>query len=70
MTTKPCPFCGCTEINVIEGSTFRWVLATCNDCGASSGEVRKDTLSLDRMVAEQEARKDAITEWNRRYEPR
>ena len=38
----PCPFCGGTDIIVMDGSTFRWVVATCG-CGAACGEVRVQT---------------------------
>ena len=36
-TLKPCPFCGESNVSVIDGSTFRWRLAQCNCCGASTG---------------------------------
>ena len=58
-SAKPCPFCGSTRIETKEGSTFRWRLAYCVDCEATSGEVR---------VAKQDeqAAADAMKEWNRR----
>lgn len=39
----PCPFCGGVKVSVREGSTFRWIVASCDECGASAGEVRRDT---------------------------
>jgi hypothetical protein len=43
----PCPFCGSVRIVALEGSTFRWVLAECAECGARCGEVRAhDDYSL------------------------
>ena len=49
----PCPFCGAVGISIKEGSTFRWEVAECDNCGAQCGEVRKGWH-------------DALTEWNMR----
>lgn len=66
----PCPFCGGTEINVIEGSTFRWRAAQCQNCGAQSGEVRIQTSGPGTSDEwEAEARDAAIWEWNLRWTP-
>ena len=62
----PCPFCDNLSVTCYEGSTFRWVFAECDVCGATSGEVRKDTLSEDRDAAQAKAESDAITAWNTR----
>jgi len=62
----PCPFCGGQSVSVKEGSTFRWLYATCNECGAQAGEVRINTLSGNRGQAMREATQDAIAEWNKR----
>jgi Lar family restriction alleviation protein len=63
----PCPFCGGTEVNVVEGSTFRWLVAECALCGAKCGEVRKQTLGAGTPDDwEREGRRDAIKEWNKR----
>ena len=62
----PCPFCGSTSISTYDGSTFRWIYAGCDDCGAQAGEVRIDTLAEDRVAAHKAACWDAIAEWNRR----
>lgn len=43
MTAAPCPFCGCSEVTVIEGSTFRWRVAVCDGCDARAPEVRAQT---------------------------
>jgi Lar family restriction alleviation protein len=64
----PCPFCGSKDICVVEGTTFRWRLAQCNDCGAQAGEVRIQTSgdgTSDKWEAL--AEKDAIAEWNTRH---
>ena len=60
----PCPFCGGTDIAVMDGSTFRWVFAACQDCGASAGEVRVQTIGTPREPALIEAGQRAIAEWN------
>ena len=64
----PCPFCGSTDIGMIEGSTFRWRMMCCNGCGAQSGEVRAQTTGEGRQHDwELAAERDAITEWNKRH---
>jgi Lar family restriction alleviation protein len=64
---KPCPFCGHTNVEILEGSTFRWRFAGCVECGAQSGEIRAQTTG-DGTPDEWEAkaRADAIEEWNKR----
>lgn len=65
----PCPFCGCTEIKVHEGTTFRWRIVQCDDCGAQSGEVRVQTLGDGTQTQwEADAREKAIAAWNERVE--
>lgn len=64
---KPCPFCGGTDISVTEGETFRWVNATCAECGAQSGEVRvavRGVLPSDQWRAKCDAH--AFKAWNTR----
>ncbi len=66
-TVMPCPFCGEKSITIHEGSTFRWMVAECNGCGATCGEVRVQTAGQGlpahwKMKAEQ----DAVDEWNKR----
>ena len=64
----PCPFCGCKDIAVVEGSTFRWRLAQCNGCGAQGPDVRIQTSgSGTKEEWEQSALDGALTEWNRRH---
>ncbi len=63
VATKPCPFCGNTEITVHEGSTFRWITARCEECGATGPEIRKN-LGDGTPLAKQQAA--AIQEWNYR----
>jgi Lar family restriction alleviation protein len=63
----PCPFCGGTDITVIEGTSFRWKVAQCQDCGAQCGEVRKQTLGEGTQEEwNKKAEVDAIEEWNKR----
>lgn len=63
----PCPFCGSDRVSVREGSTFRWRIAGCDDCGAQAGEVRARTLGPEtKEEREAEAREDAIKAWNER----
>lgn len=65
--TKPCPFCGERNVHVIEGSTFRWKVAECSECGARSGEARVQTRG-DQDPAEWTAQgiKAALDAWNTR----
>lgn len=37
---SPCPFCGSENVNVVEGSTSRWRVAECAECGARGPEGR------------------------------
>jgi Lar family restriction alleviation protein len=63
----PCPFCGATSVSVREGSTFRWRYASCDECGAQAGEVRRQTLGEGTKEEwEAEATRSALAEWNRR----
>ena len=57
----PCPFCGCQTVTVQEGSTFRWAVAECDNCGARCGEVRINTMKARN---EEEIRELAVQEWN------
>lgn len=67
ITIKPCPFCGVTDVEVSEGTSFRWRRAVCRHCGAQAGEVRVQTLGGGtREEWEQQAERDAIEEWNKR----
>lgn len=69
-TPGPCPFCGHVGIDFAEGSTFRWIVASCGGCGASLDETRIQTLgegTKDEWMAE--AKADAIAAWNRRSDP-
>lgn len=66
----PCPFCGRVGLTFHEGSTFRWIEARCNGCGASAGEVRVQTTG--RGTPEEwraEAESEAVREWNQRAAP-
>jgi Lar family restriction alleviation protein len=54
----PCPFCGCDRISARQGSTYRWVIAECDECGAQIGDVRRSSLKKNDDVA--------FEEWNRR----
>ena len=64
---KPCPFCGDTDIDFREGSTFRWMLAECNNCGATCGEIRLQTCGEGTPSDwRKNGENDVIDEWNRR----
>ena len=65
----PCPFCGDNQPTVFEGSTFRWRVAVCNNCGAYAPEVRHDTLAEDQKQAGIESDAAAIVAWNTRAAP-
>ena len=66
-TPAPCPFCGEASVTVREGSTFRWLVAECNNCGAQCGEVRKQTLGDGTPDEWQKAGEAAaIIAWNSR----
>lgn len=70
MSALPCPFCGSVNVTVVEGSTFRWRVAGCNDCGAQAGEVRIQTLGEgEKADWEASAHTAAIQEWNQRTAP-
>jgi Lar family restriction alleviation protein len=64
-----CPFCGSANVYTQEGSTFRWMLAECQNCGARGPEVRVQTLgegTREEWLARGSAA--AIAEWNSRAE--
>jgi len=66
----PCPFCGSTNFDVRDGSTFRWRSPYCVDCEATASEVRIQTLGEGTKEEwEAQARTKAIEEWNRRAIP-
>jgi Lar family restriction alleviation protein len=72
---KPCPFCGCRKVKIVDGSTFRWIAVECYECGAKSGEVRIPAYDPETMssATNQEERRekaihDAIEEWNTRID--
>jgi Lar family restriction alleviation protein len=44
---KPCPFCGESGVIVVEGSTFRWLVAVCGNCDAKAPEARTEQAALD-----------------------
>jgi Lar family restriction alleviation protein len=63
-TPKPCPFCGGTSIQVQQGSTYRWLVTVCSDCGAQGPEARQ--TALDAKSPDQAA---ALRDWNTRVNP-
>jgi Lar family restriction alleviation protein len=64
---KPCPFCGGSVISIHDGTTFRWMVAECADCGAQCGEVRVQTMGSGTPEEwEEKAHKTVMEEWNRR----
>ena len=66
-TAKPCPFCGDVGITIREGSTFRWIVPECIECGATCGEVRVQTMG-EGSPEEWKARAEraAVEAWNTR----
>jgi Lar family restriction alleviation protein len=67
LEAKPCPFCGEKSIAIHEGSTFRWMVAECNGCGATCGEVRMQTMGPGLPAHwKTKAEQDAVEEWNKR----
>lgn len=63
----PCPFCGQSGIDVVEGSTFRWRVVACQHCDARCGEIRCTTTGpMSASERECIAYQDAVAEWNRR----
>lgn len=73
---KPCPFCGEVpdHLEGREGETFRWSfrwwIVSCPSCGASPGDVRINTLTMEREPAIQEAHKKGEVIWNTRPGPK
>ncbi|MCA3694230.1 Lar family restriction alleviation protein [Aquidulcibacter sp.] len=66
----PCPFCGYVGVNVHEASNFRWRVAECDQCGATCGEIRIQTMGEGTKEEwEAVAKEDAIKEWNTRAKP-
>ena len=64
----PCPFCGEKSITIHEGSTFRWLVAECNGCGATCGEVRIQTWGTGRSADwKAKAEHEVVLEWNKRH---
>lgn len=64
---KPCPFCGGVGLDFDEGSTFRWIVASCKSCGATAGEVRVQAVGAgDKEQWMEAARREAIEQWNTR----
>lgn len=65
---KPCPFCGGKTVTAYEGSTFRWVYVACDECGAQTGEVRRQTIGVTPEESWPVAVAKAIAEWNTRVD--
>lgn len=60
----PCPFCGHSgPLEFQDGSTHRWGVAYCANCGASSGETRRDYPDTGAWHL------DAVAQWNTRAQP-
>ena len=57
----PCPFCGhAGPLDFQDGSTHRWGVAYCAECGASAGETRREYPDVGGWHAK------AIAQWNTR----
>jgi len=64
---KPCPFCGGKIIDVVEGTSHKWRVAQCMECGSCGPEVRIMTAgSATTKESEWLAKNDAYDEWNMR----
>ena len=63
MKTKPCPFCGSTEIHVEIESFYHRVRARCDDCDSAGMDVRRTSYG-NRITKEDMTL--AIDTWNRR----
>lgn len=61
----PCPFCGCANASIVEGSTFRWAHLECDSCSARGPEIRVDTMAT-LLEQKLKAEKDATAAWNER----
>lgn len=59
----PCPFCSGTAIDVVEGTTSRWRVAECAECGARGPEERWIYTDPDPDAS---ARARVVTSWNTR----
>ena len=66
----PCPWCGHSGVEITEGSTFRWRVISCTNCGASCGEVRHNTMGDDQLVEEICTGRRCLEAWNTRAEPK
>lgn len=62
--TKPCPFCGGTNIYPWRGPFHRGAFAVCVDCEAQGPEARVTALDDHRLDTS-----DALREWNTRVNP-
>lgn len=61
----PCPWCAAMNVEVAEGSTFRWRKAMCAVCGAEAPEVRVQTTgSGTRDEWQAAADREAVQTWN------
>ena len=69
-TVRPCPWCGGTSVSVEEGSTFRWRILSCDNCGANTGEHRIQTMgSGGKEQWEAKCRAEMLEVWNKRHSP-
>jgi hypothetical protein len=53
-------------VDILNGSTFRWLVAECADCGARCGEVRKMVVLHDNDAEIARSRQAVAEEWNQR----
>ena len=59
----PCPFCGDKTVTVRAGSSFRWRVVECLNCGATCGETRAKTIGEADNAGDE---RRAIEAWNTR----
>ena len=62
----PCPFCKKIGITVEQGSSFKWFLGRCNECGATCGEIRVESKDIPRDKFGDLIAQKVIAEWNKR----
>jgi hypothetical protein len=68
MTFRQCPWCGetPTELDLMEGDTYRWALVSPNCCGGVYGEIRRSSYPAALGTPEDYAR--AAEWWNTRFD--
>jgi len=67
MDPLPCPFCGCARVSFHPGFNFRWIVLSCDGCGANCGETRVQTSGSGTQYEWLDnAKQRAMVGWNTR----